>query len=115
MSSLRVSLAAASRPTLTYRLLSKQGALLLLPLCVLLALPCGVRGESDAAGIGASDWLRPSYHFTRAKFHMNGASSMHEVLWQTRGSCICCHIFLNATGVTGLRMPDNRPTAVLPA
>lgn len=30
-------------------------------------------GEAPGGNSPGTDWLRPSYHFTRAKFHMNGA------------------------------------------
>ena len=76
-------------PPLAFRLTEKSALLsnaMLLRLSLLLALPCGVLGESNAAaGIGAPGWLRPSYHFTRAKFHMNGAYTMHDVRCQARG------------------------------
>lgn len=36
------------------------------------AAAAALAGEAGGNSLG-TDWLRPSYHFTRAKFHMNGA------------------------------------------
>ena len=82
-----------------FRLTRLSNPLVLLPCLLLLALPCAVCEESY--GIGP-DWLRPSYHFTRAKFHMNGARSscMHHIAYEAHGSGLCC--YLHTTGISSL-------------
>ena len=47
-------------------------ALVLRCKCSAAAAGAALAGEAGGNSLG-TDWLRPSYHFTRAKFHMNGA------------------------------------------